>query len=100
MRNIRYIDIPLTGSFHRNLNKNRSALICSFTDYLILFYSQPMAVEDLRRWTSTEAMGDITVLPDNTSKIPANNTTEDCAKDEVDHLLPSPEEQMMAVALR
>lgn len=59
-----------------------------------------MAVEDLRRWTSSEAMGDITVLPDNSSKIPLSNGAEENVKDEVDHLLPSPEEQMMAVALR
>lgn len=59
-----------------------------------------MAVEDLRRWTSTEALGDITVLPDNTSKIPAVEGREGETTDEIDHLLPSPEEQMMAVAMK
>ncbi|KAK6644763.1 hypothetical protein RUM43_001036 [Polyplax serrata] len=59
-----------------------------------------MAVEDLRRWTSSEALGDITVLPDNTSKIAVVEPAEGEAKDEVDHLLPSPEEQMMAVAMK
>lgn len=50
-------------------------------------------MEDLRRWTSTEALGDVTSQIDNT-------VTVDKQEEPVDHLLPSPEEQMMAVALR
>jgi len=50
-------------------------------------------VDELRKWTSSEALGDVTVLPDNTMTVEQQ-------EDPVDHLLPSPEEQMMAVAMR
>ncbi|XP_033214700.1 uncharacterized protein LOC117171465 isoform X2 [Belonocnema kinseyi] len=56
----------------------------------------PAAIEDLRRWTSTEALGDVTVPPDCMSRI-LGDTTDDSA---VDHKLPSPEEQVQAVALK
>ncbi|KAG7208230.1 hypothetical protein KM043_016577 [Ampulex compressa] len=56
----------------------------------------PAAIEDLRRWTSAEALGDVTVPPDCMSRI-LGDTTDD---DAVDHKLPSPEEQVQAVALK
>ncbi|XP_046615467.1 uncharacterized protein LOC124302922 isoform X1 [Neodiprion virginianus] len=56
----------------------------------------PAAIEDLRRWTSTEALGDVTVPPDCMSRILTDATDDDA----VDHKLPSPEEQVQAVALR
>lgn len=73
-----------------------------------LFF-QPAAVEELRRWTSTEALGDITVTPDCPNRIPPNvshlgeDTTDGTviSDDEgIDHKLPSPEEQVQVVALK
>ena len=68
---------------------------------------QPAVVNDLRRWTSEEAFGDITVTPDCTSRIMSTTdggVTEIGAEDSVDagtdHRLPSPEEQTQTVALR
>ncbi|CAH1155016.1 unnamed protein product [Phaedon cochleariae] len=67
----------------------------------------PAAVEDLRRWTSDEALGDITVTPDCGNRI--TFTTEGdtidgntvASDDEgIDHKLPSPEEQVQVVALK
>lgn len=72
-------------------------------------------MEDLRRWTSDEALGDVTVQPDCISRITATNSTlqqtnhysniEDqidmgaTSGDEgIDHKLPSPEEQIIAIA--
>jgi len=57
---------------------------------------QPAAIEDLRRWTSTEALGDVTVSPDCASRILGDTTSDDA----VDHKLPSPEEQVQAIALK
>ncbi|XP_043470194.1 uncharacterized protein LOC122503634 [Leptopilina heterotoma] len=56
----------------------------------------PAAIEDLRRWTSAEALGDVTVPPDCMSRI-LGDTADDSA---VDHKLPSPEEQVQAIALK
>ncbi|XP_011063047.1 PREDICTED: wiskott-Aldrich syndrome protein family member 2-like [Acromyrmex echinatior] len=56
----------------------------------------PAAIEDLRRWTSTEALGDVTVPPDCASRILGDTTSDDA----VDHKLPSPEEQVQAIALK
>ncbi|XP_076397389.1 NHS actin remodeling regulator GUK-holder isoform X1 [Megachile rotundata] len=56
----------------------------------------PAVIEDLRRWTSTEALGDVTVPPDCMSRILGDTTTDDA----VDHKLPSPEEQVQAIALK
>jgi len=57
---------------------------------------QPAAIEDLRRWTSAEALGDVTVPPDCSSRILGDTTSDDA----VDHKLPSPEEQVQAIALK
>lgn len=54
-------------------------------------------MDDLRRWTSTEALGDVTVPPDCMSRIFQQDNTPD---DAVDHKLPSPEEQSQVIALR
>ncbi|XP_019697098.1 uncharacterized protein LOC105183292 isoform X2 [Harpegnathos saltator] len=56
----------------------------------------PAAIEDLRRWTSAEALGDVTVPPDCMSRILGDTTGDDA----VDHKLPSPEEQVQAIALK
>ncbi|XP_076258786.1 NHS actin remodeling regulator GUK-holder isoform X3 [Rhynchophorus ferrugineus] len=67
----------------------------------------PAVIEDLRRWTSDEALGDITVGPYSTSRITTTLTEGDvtdgtiASDDEaIDHKLPSPEEQLQVVALR
>lgn len=57
---------------------------------------QPAAIEDLRRWTSAEALGDVTVPPDCMSRILADSTNDTA----VDHKLPSPEEQVQAIAMK
>ncbi|XP_063981138.1 uncharacterized protein LOC135164586 [Diachasmimorpha longicaudata] len=56
----------------------------------------PAVLEDLRRWTSSEALGDIRVAPDCSLRILQNHDTDDA----VDHKLPSPEEQVQAIALK
>ncbi|KRT81196.1 hypothetical protein AMK59_6145, partial [Oryctes borbonicus] len=68
----------------------------------------PAAVEELRRWTSNEAIGDITVTPDCHNRIPPNSlllsdgdlTDGTILSDDepIDHKLPSPEEQAHVLA--
>ncbi|XP_066909607.1 serine-rich adhesin for platelets [Halyomorpha halys] len=54
---------------------------------------KPAALRKLRRWTSTEALGRVTVEPDSSLRLePTPDTT--------DHTLPSPEEQLQAIALK
>lgn len=60
-----------------------------------IFPPQPAAVTHLRRWTSTEAMGDVTAELDSTHRVTVPDDV-----DVVDHRLPSPEEQVQAVALK
>ncbi|CAH1373174.1 unnamed protein product [Tenebrio molitor] len=69
----------------------------------------PASVRELRRWTSSEALGDITVTPDCPNRIAPNVTLTDgevtdataVSDDEgIDHKLPSPEEQLQVVALK
>ncbi|KAK0161396.1 hypothetical protein PV327_009871 [Microctonus hyperodae] len=54
----------------------------------------PAILDDLRKWTSSEALGDVTVPPDSLSRIIQEDD------DAVDHKLPSPEEQVQAIALK
>ncbi|XP_054258359.1 mucin-2-like [Macrosteles quadrilineatus] len=54
----------------------------------------PAQVSLLRRWTSLEAMGDVTTDLDCTHRVTMSTT------DDVDHRLPSPEEQVHAIALK
>ncbi|KAJ4433901.1 hypothetical protein ANN_16214 [Periplaneta americana] len=67
---------------------------------------RPAVVNELRRWTSEEAFGDITVTPDCTSRIATSmdggttDVEEDIVDVGTDHRLPSPEEQIQTVALR
>ncbi|KAJ8953764.1 hypothetical protein NQ318_015421 [Aromia moschata] len=71
---------------------------------------QPAAVEELRRWTSDEALGDVTVTPNCASRIAPNLTaiadgdatdaTVVSDDEGIDHKLPSPEEQLQVVALK
>ncbi|XP_014207460.2 uncharacterized protein LOC106638680 [Copidosoma floridanum] len=58
----------------------------------------PRAIEDLRRWTSAEALGDVTVAADCASRIVPAESIDDTRP--VDHKLPSPEEQLQAIALK
>ncbi|CAH1165564.1 unnamed protein product [Phyllotreta striolata] len=58
--------------------------------------SLPAALEDLRRWTSKEALGDVTVTPDCANRIASTFSEGDV----IDHKLPSPEEQLQVVALK
>ncbi|GJQ84280.1 hypothetical protein Trydic_g5221 [Trypoxylus dichotomus] len=70
----------------------------------------PAAVEELRRWTSNEAIGDITVTPDCHNRIPPNSlllsdgdlTDGTVLSDDepIDHKLPSPEEQAHVIAMK
>lgn len=68
---------------------------------------QPASLSKLRQWTSTEALGDVTVDPDCTARITStsghisgtSHTDEDLVDTGVsDHKLPSPEEQTQTVA--
>ncbi|XP_066153154.1 actin remodeling regulator NHS [Euwallacea fornicatus] len=66
----------------------------------------PAVVEDLRRWTSDEAVGDITVGLNCATRITSALSDDERdgtigSDDEgIDHKLPSPEEQLQVVALR
>ncbi|KAF5300070.1 hypothetical protein FQA39_LY11262 [Lamprigera yunnana] len=69
----------------------------------------PSTMGDLRRWTSTEAVGDLTIAPDCPNRIVPNlaysdgNATDGTigSDDEaLDHKLPSPEEQLQVIALK
>lgn len=63
----------------------------------------------MRKWTSTEALGDMTVIPGMTARIPTNVSLapEDVSDgggfssgddEPIDHKLPSPEEQFYVIA--
>uniref|UniRef100_A0A2S2R768 Uncharacterized protein n=1 Tax=Sipha flava TaxID=143950 RepID=A0A2S2R768_9HEMI len=58
---------------------------------------KPAAITNLRPWTSEEVLGDITVAPDCSSRIPRDPSP--IAEDQIDHTLPSPEEQQHVIAL-
>ncbi|CAG9559727.1 unnamed protein product [Danaus chrysippus] len=66
----------------------------------------PSIVEHLRKWTSKEAVGDITALPDSSMRIASSVTLTpdelsecDSGDDEpIDHRLPSPDEQLRIIA--
>ncbi|GLG94814.1 Uncharacterized protein GBIM_01928 [Gryllus bimaculatus] len=72
-------------------------------------YWWPAALRELRRWTSEEALGDVTVAPD-CSRLPAaaalalavaaEASASGAGADGADHRLPSPEEQAATVAAR
>lgn len=71
----------------------------------MFFCKQPAAVEELRRWTSSEALGEITVAPDCTTRIvntdgELSDGTMVSDDEGIDHKLPSPEEQLHVVALK
>ncbi|XP_075216055.1 NHS actin remodeling regulator GUK-holder isoform X2 [Lycorma delicatula] len=55
----------------------------------------PAVVSNMRMWTSMEALGDVTVDPDCTHRVAVPELSND-----IDHRLPSPEEQVQAVALK
>ncbi|XP_059046066.1 uncharacterized protein LOC131841761 [Achroia grisella] len=66
----------------------------------------PTVVEHLRKWTSKEAIGDVTALPDASMRI-ANSVTltpdelSECGSGDdepIDHRLPSPDEQLRIIA--
>lgn len=67
---------------------------------------QPSVVEHLRKWTSKEAVGEVTALPDASMRIASCVTlTPDELSDvgsgddePIDHRLPSPEEQLRVIA--
>lgn len=67
---------------------------------------QPASVDELRRWTSTEALGDVTVttdcIPRITNITQEVETTDGATSDDdgIDHKLPSPEEQLQVIALK
>ncbi|KAJ0178712.1 hypothetical protein K1T71_005487 [Dendrolimus kikuchii] len=66
----------------------------------------PSVVEHLRRWTSKEAVGEITALPDASMRIASSVTLtpdelSECGSGDdepIDHRLPSPEEQLRIIA--
>ncbi|XP_026808730.1 uncharacterized protein LOC113550957 [Rhopalosiphum maidis] len=59
---------------------------------------KPAAITNLRPWTSEEVLGDITVAPDCSSRIPRDPSP--VSEDQIDHKLPSPEEQQHVIALK
>lgn len=66
---------------------------------LILMFNyllQPASVVNLRPWTSEEVLGDITVAPDCSSRIARDQSP--VSEDQIDHKLPSPEEQQQVIA--
>ncbi|XP_045765601.1 uncharacterized protein LOC123867558 [Maniola jurtina] len=66
----------------------------------------PLIVEHLRKWTSKEAVGDVTALPDASMRIASGVTLtpdelSECGSGDdepIDHRLPSPEEQLRVIA--
>ncbi|XP_063824305.1 uncharacterized protein LOC135073964 [Ostrinia nubilalis] len=66
----------------------------------------PSVVEQLRKWTSKEAVGDVTVLPDASIRIASCVTLtpdelSECGSGDdepIDHRLPSPDEQLRVIA--
>ncbi|CAK1546191.1 unnamed protein product [Leptosia nina] len=66
----------------------------------------PSVVEQLRKWTSREAIGDVTALPDASMRIVSCVTLtpdelSECGSGDdepIDHRLPSPEEQLRIIA--
>lgn len=91
-------------------------MVC-LLDCGFFFVLKPAAVEELRRWTSDEALGDITVTTDCLNRIATTTTTTTNvtatvtdgettdgtigSDDEgIDHKLPSPEEQLQVIALK
>ncbi|KAJ2951956.1 hypothetical protein O0L34_g4214 [Tuta absoluta] len=66
----------------------------------------PSVVEHLRKWTSKEAIGDVTALPDASMRIASSVTLtpdelSECGsgdEEPIDHRLPSPEEQLRVIA--
>ncbi|CAG4916311.1 unnamed protein product [Colias eurytheme] len=66
----------------------------------------PSVVEHLRKWTSREAVGDVTALPDSSMRIVSSVTLtpdelSECGsgdEEPIDHRLPSPEEQLRVIA--
>ncbi|XP_035438226.2 uncharacterized protein LOC118268079 [Spodoptera frugiperda] len=66
----------------------------------------PSVVEQLRKWTSKEAMGDVTALPDASMRIASSVTLtpdelSECGSGDdepIDHRLPSPDEQLRIIA--
>lgn len=66
----------------------------------------PSVVEQLRKWTSKEAIGDVTTLPDASIRIASEVTLtpdelSECGSGDdepIDHRLPSPEEQLRIIA--
>lgn len=124
----------LTNFFYQNILENsishqRSTNLYQNIEKNNAFYQfQPAAIEDLRKWTSTEAIGDITVPPNGLSNVgpssvhnssalndnsyasfstsyvdgidvTASNDVIDATNDiPLDHKLPSPEEQIHTIA--
>ncbi|KAH9640440.1 hypothetical protein HF086_018106, partial [Spodoptera exigua] len=66
----------------------------------------PSVVEQLRKWTSKEAVGDVTALPDASMRIASSVTLtpdelSECGSGDdepIDHRLPSPDEQLRIIA--
>lgn len=81
-----------------------STIVLANSTYI--FHFQPSVVEQLRKWTSKEAIGDVTALPDSSMRI-ANSVTltpdelSECGSGDdepIDHRLPSPDEQLRIIA--
>lgn len=107
------IDIDIETRTVSYLKRNINGL---FIRLWVFFVLKPAAVEELRRWTSDEALGDITVTTDCLNRIATTTTTTNVtatvtdgettdgtigSDDEgIDHKLPSPEEQLQVIALK
>ncbi|XP_050424296.1 uncharacterized protein LOC126835635 [Adelges cooleyi] len=84
--------------FHRAETRRRKRSLDDSCLHNDIELRKPAALTNLRPWTSEEVLGDITVAPDCSSRIPRDPSPS--YTDQVDHKLPSPEEQQHVVALK
>lgn len=76
------VTVPRTDSsmngtiFNQIVSESLTVINLKVTHYIVFISShlQPSAVEDLRKWTSFEAIGDITVPPDCTVRLTGNGS--------------------------
>lgn len=73
MSNKTFVDLYVVAKNTKLLN---SMLTCGFLlKFMSFVFLQPAAIDDLRKWTSVEAIGDITVTPDCMVRLGAHNSS-------------------------
>lgn len=93
------IEFPSNYSLNLSFDKT-----CPVTTAVL--FPQPSVVEHLRKWTSKEAMGEVTAQTDASMRISSGVTLtpdelSECGSGDdepIDHRLPSPEEQLRVIA--